>query len=65
MLMKVLYWTLLFFLIRNIWRVVRATKIITNFGRVPKHVDPFGQNSGRKDSPIEAEYTVIDKEKKS
>jgi len=65
MLMKVLYWTLLFFLIRNIWRVVRATKIITTFGQAPKNVDPFQRNTRSKDSPIEAEYTVVDKDKSS
>ena len=65
MLAKILYWTLLFFLIRNIWRVVRATKIITSIGKVPKGRGPFNSPSKDKDSPIEAEYTVVDKEKKS
>ena len=65
MLAKILYWTLLFFLIRNIWRVVRATKIITSIGKVPKGHGPFNSPSNDKGSPIEAEYTVLDKEKKS
>lgn len=65
MLAKILYWTLLFFLIRNIWRVVRATKIITSIGKVPKGHGPFNSASKDKGSPIEAEYTVVNEDKKS
>ena len=67
MLMKILYWTLLFFLIRNIWRVVKTAKIITSIGKMPKGADPFvnRQKHSRKNSPIEAEYTVLDKDKNS
>ena len=66
MLMKILYWTLLFFLIRNIWRVVRATKIITSIGKMPRNNDPFQKRSQAqgKDAPIEAEFTVVNKDQK-
>jgi len=66
MLMKILYWTLLFFLLRNIWRVVRATKIITSMGKMPRNNDPFQKKSQTqgKSAPIEAEFTVVNKDQK-
>ena len=67
MLVKILYWTLLFFLIRNIWRLVKATRLLSVSpkvrGRGFSTEDFQHKSKPSSGSTIEAEYTVLDKDK--
>ena len=62
MIVKIIYWTLLYFLIRNILRLVKITFFSTKT-KVKPNLKKKAQNTADKGSVFEAEYTVLKKDR--